>query len=189
MTYWTTIDTATGPFTFVADDEVVLTSGWTDDVHVLLERMSGELRPSDVSERTGGSAIAAAVTAYHDGVLDAPATIAVRQSSGPFISAAWAALRKVEPGEIITYTDLAVRAGRPAAVRAAASACARNRCALFVPCHRVVRRDHGLGGFAWGIGVKQWLIDHERADELDPGSGDAASSCVTAPGGRVATGS
>ena len=51
----------------------------------------------------------------------------------------------------------------PAAVRAAAGACARNAAALFVPCHRVLRTGGGLGGFRWGVEVKRWLLDHESA--------------------------
>ena len=53
-------------------------------------------------------------------------------------------------------------AGRPAAIRAAAQACARNAAALFVPCHRVLRTDGSLGGFRWGLDVKKWLLAHER---------------------------
>jgi methylated-DNA-[protein]-cysteine S-methyltransferase len=62
----------------------------------------------------------------------------------------------------VTYTGLAARAGRPAAVRAAAQACARNPAALFVPCHRVIRSDGTMGGFRWGVPVKRWLLEHER---------------------------
>ncbi|MEU4712555.1 MGMT family protein, partial [Micromonospora purpureochromogenes] len=51
---------------------------------------------------------------------------------------------------------------RPAAVRAAAAACARNAAALFVPCHRVLRTDGTLGGYRWGLDVKEWLLGHER---------------------------
>ncbi len=163
MSYWTTTSTPAGPFTLVVDDDAILASGWTTDVTRLLGRVAGELRPSEVTERTGSSAITDAVAAYCDGDLTAPGAIAVRQTSGPFITAAWSVLRKVEPGEVISYADLATRAGLRTAARAAASACARNPSALFVPCHRVVRRDHGLGGFAWGLDVKRWLLDHERA--------------------------
>ena len=53
-------------------------------------------------------------------------------------------------------------AGRPAAARAAAGACARNRVAVVVPCHRVIRGDGGLGGYAYGLEVKQALLDFER---------------------------
>ena len=71
-------------------------------------------------------------------------------------------MREIKPGEPITYTAFAALAGRPAAVRAAAQACARNAPALFVPCHRVLRTDGGLGGYRWGLDVKKWLLGHER---------------------------
>jgi len=91
-----------------------------------------------------------------------------RQLAQPFLSAAWQALRAIPPGEPISYTELAARAGRPAAVRAAAQACARNPCALFVPCHRVVRADGSLGGYRWGLPVKRWLLRWESSPSLVP---------------------
>jgi methylated-DNA-[protein]-cysteine S-methyltransferase len=162
MSTWTTTDTPAGPFTVVADGDVVLASGWTTDVDRLLALLDDDLRPGNVTRSAARSAITEAVQAYCDGDLASPAGVEVRQRSGPFTTEAWAALRRTRPGDVLTYTELAARAGRPAAVRAAASACARNTAALFVPCHRVVRRDHGLGGFAYGLGVKQWLLDHEH---------------------------
>jgi methylated-DNA-[protein]-cysteine S-methyltransferase len=63
----------------------------------------------------------------------------------------------------VTYTEYAAKAGRPAAVRAAASACARNAVALFVPCHRVLGTDGTMRGFRWGVTVKQQLLEHESA--------------------------
>jgi methylated-DNA-[protein]-cysteine S-methyltransferase len=72
-------------------------------------------------------------------------------------------LRTVPAGEPDTYAAFAARCGRPAAVRAAAGACARNAAALFVPCHRVLATGGGLGGFRWGTPVKRWLLDHEAA--------------------------
>jgi methylated-DNA-[protein]-cysteine S-methyltransferase len=58
---------------------------------------------------------------------------------------------------------LAARLDNPRAVRAAASICARNTSALFVPCHRVLRTDGTLGGFAWGLDVKANLLARESA--------------------------
>jgi methylated-DNA-[protein]-cysteine S-methyltransferase len=70
-------------------------------------------------------------------------------------------LRDVPAGAPVSYAEYARRSGRPAAIRAAASACARNAAALFVPCHRVLRTDKTLGGFRYGLDVKRWLIAHE----------------------------
>jgi methylated-DNA-[protein]-cysteine S-methyltransferase len=67
----------------------------------------------------------------------------------------------VTAGDVVTYSEFAELAGRPAAVRAAASACARNAAALFVPCHRIVRTDGGLGGYRYGLEIKRWLRAHE----------------------------
>jgi methylated-DNA-[protein]-cysteine S-methyltransferase len=72
-------------------------------------------------------------------------------------------MREIKPGAPVTYSEFARRSGRPAAIRAAASACARNPVALFTPCHRVLRLDGSLGGYRWGLPVKRWLLDHEAA--------------------------
>ena len=103
----------------------------------------------------------AAVTAHYDGDPDAPASVPVRQHSGPFRMKAWDVLRDVSPGAPITYTEFAARAGAPSAVRAAAAACARNAAALFVPCHRVLRSDGSLGGFRYGLDLKARLLERE----------------------------
>ena len=87
----------------------------------------------------------------------------VRQRSGAFLEHAWDVLRAVPAGAPVTYTEYAAKSGNPTAVRAAASACARNAAALFVPCHRVLRTDGTLGGFRWGLPVKRALLDHESA--------------------------
>ncbi|QUC12596.1 methylated-DNA--[protein]-cysteine S-methyltransferase [Arachnia propionica] len=71
-------------------------------------------------------------------------------------------MRRIPPGRTVSYSELAAMAGRPAAARAAAGACARNRVAVVVPCHRVIRGDGGLGGYAFGLEVKQALLDFER---------------------------
>lgn len=74
----------------------------------------------------------------------------------------WAALREIPPGETVSYTQLAAKVGAPKAVRAVASACAKNSIAVAIPCHRVVRGTGQLAGYRWGLSRKQALLDRER---------------------------
>lgn len=74
----------------------------------------------------------------------------------------WQALRKIPPGSTATYSEIARRIGAPKAVRAVAQACASNRIALAIPCHRVVRTDGSLSGYRWGIARKRALLERER---------------------------
>jgi AraC family transcriptional regulator of adaptative response/methylated-DNA-[protein]-cysteine methyltransferase len=74
----------------------------------------------------------------------------------------WESLRAIPAGETRTYSDVAQQIGSPRAVRAVASACAANAAALAIPCHRVVRRDGSLGGYRWGLDVKEALLLAER---------------------------
>jgi methylated-DNA-[protein]-cysteine S-methyltransferase len=156
----TTIDTPVGPFTIVAREQSVLASGFTTDMDALLALVHPRLRPPRDADL---DLITKATRSYFDGDLSAIDEVEVeQQTAGAFLGHAWDVLRTVPAGEPITYTGYAARAGRPAAVRAAAAACARNAVALFVPCHRVVRTDGGLGGYRYGIDIKEWLLAHER---------------------------
>jgi AraC family transcriptional regulator of adaptative response/methylated-DNA-[protein]-cysteine methyltransferase len=73
----------------------------------------------------------------------------------------WQALREIQPGQTASYSEIAQKIGAPAAVRAVAGACAANNLAVAIPCHRVVRVDGSLSGYAWGIERKQALLDRE----------------------------
>ena len=74
----------------------------------------------------------------------------------------WRFLLGIREGEVLSYSEVAAGIGAPTAVRAAASACAANRIAVLVPCHRVLRGDGALGGYRWGLERKRALIDRER---------------------------
>lgn len=162
MTATSTVETPIGPFTVLVDDDgAVLASGWTAELDDLLPLVTAPLRPATVRHRADLGSITSAVTAYHRGELSAISDVPVRQRSGEFLEHAWQILRAIPAGAPVSYTELAAKAGRPEAVRAAASACARNAAALFVPCHRVLRSDGSLGGFRWGLPTKRWLLDHE----------------------------
>jgi len=162
--YSSTVDTPTGPFTTVVTaDDVVIASGWTAKLADLMPQVSATVRPSEIRPRPDLGRITAAVRGYHDGDLAAVDEVEVAQRSGEFMEHAWRVLRTVPAGKPVSYADYAMLTGRAAAVRAAASACARNAAALFVPCHRVIRTDGSLGGFRWGLAVKRWLLAHEEA--------------------------
>jgi AraC family transcriptional regulator, regulatory protein of adaptative response / methylated-DNA-[protein]-cysteine methyltransferase len=74
----------------------------------------------------------------------------------------WQALRKIPVGTTVTYSDIAEKIGAPRSVRAVAGACAANRLAVAIPCHRVVRRDGGLAGYYWGVERKRRLLEKEK---------------------------
>lgn len=167
--HFSTMDTPDGPFTIITDGDVVIASGWTAVMEELVALIHPEMRPApgdvEVAEEDdpGMKAAREAVVAHYDGHVDAPRSIPVHQLSGPFREQAWDVLRDVAAGEPITYTEFAARAGRPAAVRAAAGACAQNAAALFVPCHRILRSDGSLGGFRYGLEIKRRLLAREAA--------------------------
>lgn len=75
----------------------------------------------------------------------------------------WRALQEIPAGETRSYGEVAREIGHPKAVRAVAQACAANRVAVVVPCHRVIRGDGSLGGYRWGLGVKARLLEAEGA--------------------------
>jgi O-6-methylguanine DNA methyltransferase len=80
----------------------------------------------------------------------------------PFQRKVWEKLRRIPWGETATYGGMARELGNPRAARAVGQACAANRLALVVPCHRV-RAAHGGGGFAWGLHWKTKLLELESA--------------------------
>lgn len=142
------------------EDGIVRAAGFTA-VPDLLARLVPALLARGTTEGDPDGPVPRAVAAYVDGDLDALGQVAAEQPGGPFLQQAWRAMRAVPPGTTTTYAALAEAAGRPTAVRAAGSACARNLLAPFVPCHRVTRSDGSLGGFRYGLQTKRRLLAHE----------------------------
>ena len=90
--------------------------------------------------------------------IDVPLNV----SGTPFQQRVWTELRRIPFGESRSYQELAISIGQPAAARAVAGACASNRVAVVIPCHRVIRGTGELGGYRWGVERKQKLLDLER---------------------------
>jgi len=128
-----------------------------------LARLDPDLAVRGLAGEPGSGPVVDALRAYAAGDLGTLDTLTVAQPETPFRGEVWRALRGVPSGSAVTYTELAARAGRPSAVRAAASGCANNLVALIVPCHRIVRSDGGLGGYLFGVELKERLLRHEGA--------------------------
>jgi len=77
----------------------------------------------------------------------------------------WTELQKIPLGSTVNYGEIAKQIGKPKAARAVAQACAANKIAIAIPCHRVVRSDGDLGGYRWGVNRKQKILERE-ANEL-----------------------
>jgi methylated-DNA-[protein]-cysteine S-methyltransferase len=101
--------------------------------------------------------------AFFAGDLAAIDAIPVESAGTPFQCAVWKVLRQIPAGKTWTYTELAARAGKPAAVRAAGAANGLNPISVVVPCHRVIGTDGSLTGYGGGIPRKEWLLTHEGA--------------------------
>jgi methylated-DNA-[protein]-cysteine S-methyltransferase len=157
----TTIPTPAGPLTILEYGGAVRAAGFTADPADLLTLIHPSLR-AEPRQRPDLGPITHATADYVAGDLTAIDEIPVEQlTGGAFMAHAWRTMRQIKPGEPVTYAGFAALSGRPRAIRAAAAACARNAVALFVPCHRVLRTDGGLGGYRWGLPVKKWLLGHE----------------------------
>ncbi len=159
----TTVDTPFGDMSLIGTEECLHVASFTDDVEDLRDRLAPSLRREPM--RRGDTSAAAALRAYLAGDVHALDEVEVSQPGGPFHTRVWAEMRSVSPGTTVSYAELAARAGAPRAVRAAGSACARNAICLFVPCHRIVRSDGGLGGYYYGLATKERLLAHERVTD------------------------
>jgi len=77
----------------------------------------------------------------------------------------WQALQQIPVGATVSYAEIARRIGAPKATRAVAGACAANNLAVAIPCHRVVRNDGSLSGYAWGVERRRALLDREASSD------------------------
>lgn len=126
----------------------------------LLKTHYGPLRPE---AGAAPAAIRSAMAAYFAGELQAIRQISWATNGTAFQHAVWTALTEIPAGQTITYSELARRAGRPAAIRAAGHANGSNPLSIVAPCHRVIGMDGALTGYGGGIARKRWLLAHEGA--------------------------
>ena len=160
--YLSTFSSPIGTFNLIADEHV-LPAANLSTVKAAKESLQLNGPAPEFKSVKKIPVISDLLSDYFDGDISAINAISVRQPGGTFSQGAWKAMRKVSGGKVLSYADLAARAGSPAAVRAAGSACAKNAIVLVVPCHRIVKTGGALGNYAYGLGKKEWLLRHEGA--------------------------
>jgi methylated-DNA-[protein]-cysteine S-methyltransferase len=152
--------TPIGTLNVIADGELLLGANLST-VKALKDGLDSIYRGSEFREVSKIPIISDLINDYFDGDTSAINGIKVSQPGGTFSQSAWKSMRKVRPGKVISYAQLAENSGSPKAVRAAGSACAKNAIVLVVPCHRIVKTGGALGNYAYGINKKEWLLRHE----------------------------
>ena len=157
-----TLSTPVGNLNLIADEHILLGANLST-LKALKESLSDGDSQREIKTVAKIPVISDLISDYFAGDISALNSIQVRQPGAHFSQAAWKAMKKVKPGNVISYADLAERAGSPAAVRAAGSACAKNAIVLVVPCHRIVKTGGSLGNYAYGLNKKEWLLRHEGA--------------------------
>lgn len=157
-----TISSPIGKLYLVTRDDVVLGLNLTGIADILTS-LSDDEEILKVTKEVRPSLATQALVNYFDGDLQAIDSIKVRQSGGDFSQAAWSGMRKVRAGKTESYAQLAKRAGSPAAVRAAGSACAKNKILIIVACHRIIKSSGSMGAYGPGPEKKLWLLRHEGA--------------------------
>lgn len=157
--WWTVAPTSLGPMLVAATERGICRLSFDEDESALTRRFP------NARIRAGGERmadlVAGAVAAVENPsrMPDLPIDVA----GTAFQQAVWAELRRIPPGETRSYAQIAAAVGKPAAIRAAGSANGANNVAVLIPCHRVVRSDGSLGGYAYGLDRKRALLDKEGA--------------------------
>ena len=158
------VQTPLGPVTLYAKGAALVGLEFTDRVarrRALERRLRRHLGGFATREVRDPAGARRRLEAYFAGERRALAGQEVELHGTPFQLAVWRELRRIPPGRTLSYSALAARIARPAAVRAVGQANGSNRVSLFVPCHRVIAADGGLGGYGGGLERKRRLLELE----------------------------
>lgn len=162
---WSLVDTALGTALVATTTRGVCMVELGDDAAALEATLRREF-PRATLERVDAGRddfLAPRLQAVADALAGLRATVALDLIGTAFQKRVWDALMRIPAGQTRSYAEVATQLGAPRAARAVASACARNKVAIVVPCHRVVRGDGSLGGYRWGLPLKQRVLQRERS--------------------------
>lgn len=156
--HWTVAQTALGPMLLAATERGICRLSFNEGESDLCARFP------NATLAEGGPLVMRLVNAAIAACDNPAATpdLPLDISGTAFQQAVWQALRRIPPGETRSYAEIAAEVGRPGAVRATGSANGANAVAVLIPCHRVIRSDGTLGGYAYGLEIKKQLLERER---------------------------
>lgn len=155
---WAVVPTSLGPMLVAATEKGVCRLSFGEDEAALARRFPN-------AQLIAGGGSFARLLEDVVAAIEKPGDsnhIPVDVQGTAFQEAVWRELRRIPPGETRTYAEIAAAVGNPGAVRAAGSANGANHVSVLIPCHRVIRSDGSLGGYAWGLAIKNELLKRER---------------------------
>ncbi|MFT4196966.1 MAG: methylated-DNA--[protein]-cysteine S-methyltransferase [Pseudoxanthomonas sp.] len=160
---WTVLDTALGPVLVAATARGICAVELGPDPAALQERLRVEFPHARLQRVDAGRDdwLAPRVDAVAQRLAGQAVPVQLDLLGTTFQQRVWDALMKIPQGRTRSYAEVAAALGEPRAARAVAQACARNRIAIVVPCHRVIRGDGSLGGYRWGLPLKRRLLARE----------------------------
>lgn len=160
---WTVLATALGPALVAATARGICAVELGQDADGLEARLRTEFPHAALQRVDAGRDdwLAPRVEAVARRLAGQAAAVEVDLLGSAFQQQVWQALMRIPAGQTRSYAQVAGALGRPRAARAVASACAGNRLAVLVPCHRVIRGDGSAGGYRWGLPLKQALLARE----------------------------
>ena len=162
---WSTVDTALGTALVAASARGICMVELGAGERALEAKLRAEFPNAALQRVDAGrdAFLAPRVRAVADALAGKKAKVEVDLLGTAFQKKVWDALMRIPPGQTRSYAEIASQLGAPSAAGAVAGACARNRIAVLVPCHRVVRGDGSVGGYRWGLPLKRRLLQREGA--------------------------
>jgi AraC family transcriptional regulator, regulatory protein of adaptative response / methylated-DNA-[protein]-cysteine methyltransferase len=161
--HYTAVRTSLGLLLVAVTERGICSVSLGDDETTLVDALRAEYPAAELARATDADdRLVDAVVAHVEGAaraIDLPLDL----RATAFQWQVWRALQRIPEGATRSYQEIARELGQPSAARAVARACASNRVAVLIPCHRVVRGDGGLGGYRWGVARKAALLAREGA--------------------------
>jgi len=101
-------------------------------------------------------------------IFDFSGKIQLQVIGSPFQIKVWEAIFQIQAGQVVTYSEVATAINKPSSVRAVATAIGRNPISFLIPCHRVIQKSGGLGGYHWGLPIKKHILNFENEKSRNP---------------------